>query len=304
MKFPKNKWLIILIILASILLIIMFFKQFNSDPYKEGFVQNAPFVLKRNYDIYDSYYAAIYDELQIPKERVDYEYKKILEMTQPTPKNSRLLDIGSGTGDLVNALTINGFQAYGIDQSAAMVNVAQNKYPDNNTTCGSAIDPMAYERSSFTHITCMNFTIYQFQDKLTLIRNCYYWLEPNGYFIVHLVNRNSYNPIVPAANPILVGNPQDFVDKRLTDSAINFIDFTYKNKVDFKDLSNKDTRVIVTETFQDTLSGKVRQNELTMYMENLKDIVYLIQQCGFIVQGSVAYLNDHEQYIYIFEKLS
>ena len=199
---------------------------------------------------------------------------------------------------------MRGFQAYGIDQSTAMVNVAQRKYPDINTKCGSATDPMAYERGSFTHITCMNFTMYQFQEKLALIRNCYYWLEPNGYFIVHLVDREKYNPIVPAANPLLVGNPQDFVDQRVTDSAINFIDFTYKNKVDFKDLSSGDSRVITTETFQDSVSGKVRQNELTMYMEDLKDIVYMIQKSGFIVHGSVAYINDAGQYIYVFEKQS
>ena len=304
MKFIKNKWLTVLIVLSSILLINIFFKQFNTDPYREGFDQISPFVLKRNYDMYDSYYADIYDDLQMPKERVDYEYKTILEMTQPTPDNARLLDIGSGTGDLVNVWNMRGFQAYGIDQSTAMVNVAQRKYPDINTKCGSATDPMAYERGSFTHITCMNFTMYQFQEKLALIRNCYYWLEPNGYFIVHLVDREKYNPIVPAANPLLVGNPQDFVDQRVTDSAINFIDFTYKNKVDFKDLSSGDSRVITTETFQDSVSGKVRQNELTMYMEDLKDIVYMIQKSGFIVHGSVAYINDAGQYIYVFEKKS
>jgi len=304
MKFPKNRWLTVLIILAAIFIIILFFKQFNMDPYHEGFDQSAPFVLKRNYDMYDSYYAEIYDDLYMPKERVEYEYKTILDMTHPTANHSRLLDIGSGTGDLVNAWTKQGFQAYGIDTSVAMVDVAQRKYPDINTKCGSATDPMAYERGSFTHITCMDFTIYQFQDKLTLIRNCYYWLEPNGYLIVHLVARDTYNSIVPAANPLLVGNPQDFVDQRVTDSAINFIDFTYKNKVDFKDLASGDSRVITTETFQDAVTGKVRQNELTMYMENLKDLVYLIQKCGFIVQSSVTYLNDAGQYIYLFEKQS
>ena len=150
----------------------------------------------------------------------------------------------------------------------------------------------------------MNFTIYQFEDKMTLFRNCYHWLEPNGYLIMHLVNRSKYNPIVPAANPLLMGNPQDYLEKRVTDSHINFIDFTYKNKVEFKDLSAGDNRVITTETFQDNASGKVRQNELTMYMEELKDIIYMIQKCGFIVQGKVTYENDKEQYIYIFEKQS
>ena len=131
------------------------------------------------------------------------------------------------------------------------------------------------------------------------MRNCYQWLMPNGYFIVHLADKDKYNPIVPAANPILLENPQQYANKRITDSAVNFIGFQYKNSCNCK---SDDKKVVITETFKDATSNNIRQNELTMYMEKLESIIYMIQKCGFIAHGNVQMKNDEHQYIYVFEK--
>jgi len=293
-------WLNILITLSIIILIIHFFKLFNTKPYFEGFHQNAPFVLKRDNQIYDSFYAMVYDDLYKTETRSDYEYKKIIEMTHPS-KKSEFLDVGSGTGHLVNNLNNAGFHAVGIDKSKAMINYSEKKFPDIDTKCGNVIDSMNYDKGVFTHITCMNFTIYHLEDKLTFFKNCYYWLMPNGYLIIHLVNRDKYNPIVPAANPPLLDNPQKYSNKRIKDSKINFIDFEYKNSHDFK--SDNDKRVIIKETFTDASTKNIRQNELTLYMENIDEIVNIAKKCGFIPHAQIKLLNDEYQYIYIFERL-
>lgn len=305
MKFFKNKWLLLMIILAIILVIMTMYKKIATNK-TEGFNQNAPFVLKRNNDIYDSYYAMIYDDIYKSKPRVEFEYKQIVDMTHPTKENSVFLDVGSGTGNLVNKLTSEGYPAYGIDESRAMVEVAQYKYPKIDTKCGNAMDAMSYDRGMFTHILCMNFTVYHFQDKAGFLRNCYNWLMPNGYLIVHLVDRSKYNPIVPIAVPSGLDNPQDYSDKRITDAAVQFPGFSYKVSTDFSPSGVKgspdDKRVVVTETFKDDTTQKVRQNELTMYMEDVKDILYLAGRCGFVVQGSAQYANDRYQYIYVLER--
>jgi len=293
-------WLSILISLSIIILIIHFFKLFNTKPYYEGFNQNAPFVLKRNNQIYDSFYAMVYDDLYKTETRSDYEYKKIIEMTQPTEK-SEFLDVGSGTGHLVNNLNNAGYHAIGIDKSKAMINYSEKKFPDIDTKCGDVIDSMNYDKGVFTHITCMNFTIYHLEDKLTFFKNCYYWLMPNGYLIMHLVNRNKYNPIIPAANPPLLDNPQKYSNVRIKDSKINFIDFEYQNSHDFK--TDNDKRVIMKETFTDASTKNIRQNELTLYMENIDEIVNIAKKCGFIPHAQIKLLNDEHQYIYIFERL-
>jgi SAM-dependent methyltransferase len=291
-------WLNILISLSIIILIIHFFRLFNTKPYYEGFQQNAPFVLKRDNQIYDSFYAMVYDDLYKTETRSDYEYKKIIEMTQPTEK-SEFLDVGSGTGHLVNDLNNAGYHAIGIDKSKAMINYSEKKFPDIDTKCGDVIDSMNYDKGVFTHITCMNFTIYHLEDKLTFFKNCYYWLMPNGYLIMHLVNRNKYNPIIPAANPPLLDNPQKYSNVRIKDSKINFIDFEYQNSHDFK----TDKRVIIKETFTDASTKNIRQNELTLYMENIDEIVNIAKKCGFIPHAQIKMINDEYQYIYIFERL-
>jgi len=293
-------WLNILISLSIIILIIHFFRLFNTKPYYEGFHQNAPFVLKRDNQIYDSFYAMVYDDLYKTETRSDYEYKKIIEMTHPS-KKSEFLDVGSGTGHLVNNLNNAGFHAIGIDKSKAMINYSEKKFPDIDTKCGDVIDSMNYDKGVFTHITCMNFTIYHLEDKLTFFKNCYYWLIPNGYLIMHLVNRDKYNPIVPAANPPLLDNPQKYSNVRIKDSKINFIDFEYQNSHDFK--TDNDKRVIIKETFTDASTKNIRQNELTLYMENIDEIVNIAKKCGFIPHAQIKLLNDEHQYIYIFERL-
>jgi len=293
-------WLSILISLSIIIIIIHFFKLFNTKPYYEGFNQSAPFVLKRNNQIYDSFYAMVYDDLYKTETRSDYEYKKIIEMTQPT-KKSEFLDVGSGTGHLVNNLNNAGYHAIGIDKSKAMINYSEKKFPDIEIKCGDVIDSMNYDKGVFTHITCMNFTIYHLEDKLTFFKNCYYWLMPNGYLIMHLVNRNKYNPIIPAANPPLLDNPQKYSNVRIKDSKINFIDFEYQNSHDFK--TDNDKRVIMKETFTDASTKNIRQNELTLYMENIDEIVNIAKKCGFIPHAQIKLLNDEHQYIYIFERL-
>ena len=294
-----GKWFFLLVVLAFSLLVGMLYKKLLNKTRHEGFSQDQPFVSKHNNDIYDSYYAMIYDDIYKPKPRAEYEYQKIIEMTEPTIANSIFLDIGSGTGEFAAALSQKGYKAYGIDKSQAMVDVAQIKYPDANIKCGDATDAMVFDRASFTHICCMNFTIYEFTDKATFFRNCYHWLVPNGYLVLHLADKDRYNPVVPSANPPLVDNPQKYAKKRITESAINFKDFTYKNSTNF-DTPNK---VIIKETFKDSSDGKIRQNELILEMESPKDILYIAQKCGFVLHSQTTYKNDDYQYMYILEKI-
>ena len=298
-KILKNRWFVLLIILTFALLISKFFnKMLNQLPH-EGFTQDSPFISKRNNDIYDSYYAMIYDDIYKTKPRATYEYQQIIDMTHPTLDQSIFLDVGSGTGTLVNALSERGYEAYGIDKSQAMVDIAQIKYPDANMKCGDVKDSMSFDRSTITHITCMNFTIYEIEDRATFFRNCYHWLVPNGYLILHLVEPDKYSPIVPGAVPSILDNPQKYAKKRITESMINFYDFTYKNSANF----DKPGEVTIKEIFKDTKTGNVRENEITLKMDSIRNILFIAQQCGFILHSQISYKTDENQYIFILEKM-
>ena len=289
----------VLIVLLITVFIIQMARKYDKNMYHEGFDQNAPFILKTGNEIYDSFYAIVYDELNKTSGRTDFECNKIIELTHPSVSNSVFLDIGSGTGHLVNKMTDLGYQAHGIDISKDMVEYSQKKFPDIQTKCGDALDPLVYERLLFTHITCMNYTIYHIKDKHKFFRNCYHWLIPNGYLILHLVDKNKYNPLAPMSDMATLKNATVYGNTRKTDAKLEFKDFDYTTSHEFK----QDDRVIVKEAFTDNVSHNVRQNELTLYMENKEDIIQMATKNGFLAHALINLLTDEYQYVYVFERL-
>jgi len=290
-------WANILLIMIIILIGCHLLKSMSIKSHSEGFDQKQPFVMKNDNDIYDAFYVTIYDELYDTQKRTNEEFKKIVESTGLND-SSVILDIGAGTGELLQKISEKGIQCHGIDQSQSMINCAKGKYPQLNMSQGDVMDPLSFTKSMFSHICVMNFTLYHFQDKKRFLRNCRDWLQPNGYLIMHIVNKNKYDATVPAANPLYDSTPQKYSDKRLKNTTIDFINFTYDNKVDFK----RDDRVIVRETFTDKNTSKVRMNELTLYMEQEDDVIKKCKDMGFIVKGKFVSYKDKEQFIYIFEK--
>ena len=130
--------------------------------------------------------------------------------------------------------------------------------------------------------------------------NCYYWLVPNGYLILHLVDRNKYDPVVPIAKPPFVENPQKYSQTRITKSVVDFQEYQYKSDIVFPE----NITVIVNETFADN-SGHIRKNENTLYMESIETILKIAMRRGFIVHSKtnmVAQNGDENQFIYILER--
>ena len=159
--------------------------KYTAKPVSEGFTQDAQFMVKRGVNVYDPFYVNMYDQLVLSSKRVPFEID-VINSTLPT-ELSTFLDIGCGTGYLVNQIHARGHQVIGIDQSPDMIKYAESQYPDIEVVVGDACDPMAFDRATFSHILCTNFTIYQFSDKVALFKNCYYWLITNNYLILHVL---------------------------------------------------------------------------------------------------------------------
>ena len=285
-------WVFVVFIIAGLMK--------KSTPVREGFVQSETFVLKEGSEVFDDFYASIYDDLVFSKVKNDFEIGEIIANTSPSSV-SRLLDIGTGAGHHVNLFAQKGIDATGIDISPAMIERAQDLYPDSQFVRGDALDFMLFPEQSFTHITALYFTIYYIKDKLRFFQNCFDWLMPGGYLIIHLVNRDKFDPIVEAADPLFLVSPQKFAKKRITNSLVKFKDFQYK--ADFS-LENGDNIGIFTETFKDDNSKNIRQNVHKLYMEPQKHILGLAKDTGFILLGKIDMVTvQYEyQYIYILEK--
>ena len=299
-KNPNKMWLRIVVIFLFIILGIMVYKHFYiSQLDKEGFEQKEKFVLKRDENIYDNFYAEIYDKLHKPESQVDFILDFIHSNTQSS-NESIFLDVGSGTGDLVNKLKNGGYYAYGIDKSKAMVDKCTEKFPENECKCGNVSEPLAFEKSTFSHILCTNKTIYEIQNKSQFFNNCYFWMKPGGYLIVHLVEPSKFDATIPAGKSLL-SNPQSYSSSRITDTYIDFIDFNYRAKYDFKN----DNVAVIKETFTDAATNNIRQNELTLYMDTIENILKTAKMNGFVVQGKgdMKSMNgDENQFLYILER--
>lgn len=297
----------VLFILAFVVALIYLYKILSKDinPYAEGFVQMHKFILKRDADTYDEFYAHIYDKIHLPEDRCKTELKLILEATS-ADETSVFLDVGCGTGETLKTLNDVGAQCFGIDKSEAMVKTAKNKcLSETNSEANSGsiknadvLDAMNYNRQTFSHILCLYYTIYEIENKAKFFQNCRYWLKNGGVLVVHLVDKSKFNTVMPAAHPDMIDNPQKYVSERITKSSVNFIDFEYDSKYDIKDGPVS----TVMETFTDAATHKIRQNERRLFMESEDAILKTALNNGFSLQGKInlePVNSDEHQSLYL-----
>jgi ubiquinone/menaquinone biosynthesis C-methylase UbiE len=294
----------ILLFVALLLALIVFFKRINNRAdgiNREGYEQNDQFLFKKGHEVYDDFYATIYDYLVFNNMKDDYEISQIVNKTNPTSE-SLILDIGSGTGHHVAKLSNKGLNVVGLDISPAMVKEAQTKFPQaaSSFKVGDALNLSEFRNNSFTHIMCMYFTIYYFKNKRQFFNNCMEWLMPGGYLILHVVDRTKFDPILPPGNPLYVVSPQKYAKERITKTKVTFNEFVYNSNFS---LDESKDMAIFEEKFK-FKDGKVRKQEQVLYMEDSEEIVSMATDAGFVIQGKIdliqcAYDN---QYLYILVK--
>lgn len=284
------------VLFFSSLLIICMFLLNGFNKMKEGFEQSDQFLLKSGNDVYDDFYADIYDYLVFSNQKNEYEVGEIVNKTTPSSQ-SRILDVGSGTGHHVAELSIQGLDVLGIDISPSMVEKARAVFPKYKFEVADATNSGEFGPNMFTHIMCMYFTIYYIEDKMQFFQNCMKWLKPGGYLILHLVDRDHFDPILPPGNPLLYVSPQRYAEKRITSTKVKFNDLSYS--ADFKLNESTDIANFI-EKFKNDDDGKVRKNEHIMYMPKLDTIVNEVQQAGFILDSKVDLLQVQYEYQYVY----
>lgn len=293
----------ILFFLALLLVLIIFFKSINVSKINkytvEGFSQNDKFLFKSGKDVYDDFYSEIYDYLVFSDTKDNYELGNIIKQTNIT-QQSVILDVGCGTGHHVGKLTSKDFKAVGLDISPSMINRAKSMYPKCDFEVGDALNSSLYSFNSFTHILCMYFTIYYFKNKDTFFHNCFGWLMPGGYLIVHVVDRDSFDPILPPGNPLLLISPQKYSEKRITSTKVKFNNFSYSANFDLKP---EEDLAIFSEKIKFT-DGNARKHEHKLYMEDESNIISRAENAGFIVQTKIDLIKCAyaHQYLYVFMK--
>ncbi len=245
--------------------------------------------LESNNKIYNDMYCRLYDKLVYNDDKNGYEISRIIEGTNPD-KNDLVLDIGSGTGHHVGELTLNNIPAIGIDISPAMVNIAMENYPNSHFINADGLDPNILDDEMVSHITCLYFTIYYFQDKNIFFENCYNWLIPGGYLIIHLVDKYKFDKIVPSG---------EAMDAKRLESEVLFDDIEYTSKLEINDKS--DNALFNEKIKKDEI---VIENQHQLFIEPQKKILNIAKENGFIIENmyDMVACNYDNQYLYILKK--
>ena len=300
----SSRWATIAGWLAIALVVVLLVQHGqNLHRAREGFVdEKQEFKLMRGPEVYDDFYVSVYDDLLYNSVKNDYEVGHIVSSTKPTEK-SVILDIGSGTGHHVGALASAGLDATGLDISPDMVQAASKNYPGSVFKQGDALHGGLFNPSTYTHISCLYFTIYYIQDKATFLRNCYTWLMPGGYLVLHLVDRTAFDPMVPAGAPLLAIDPQRYSAERLTKTAVEFDTHAYT--ADFT-LDEDGDMATFTEVFKPKVGAVTRKNTHELYMPSQQEIIRQAREAGFIVQSvtEMARCRYEGQYLYVLQKPS
>lgn len=289
---------ITLIILGIILLF------FFTRPHKETFIEEREtFIRNTGTDVFDPFYAGIYDELLRNQAKDRFEATHV--PLNPDSENL-VLDVGSGTGHHVNMLTQEDASVIGIDISPAMVAIAKKNYPELDFRVADMLNSMLFSPNTFTHISCLYFTIYYVKDKRLFFENCFKWLKPHGVLVLHLVNMNKFDPMIPAANPFIGVSPQSYSPTRITESTVKFDMFDYKSDFQLNPEINANTlaltkpNVIFKETIKFNNKKKARVNEHELYMSSQKSILAAARDVGFILQAQYDMTSVEYDYNYLY----
>lgn len=288
----------ILLIMSLVYIVAVIYRKQSEEYSQEGFTQQSNFSMKDNKTLYDDFYCEIYDEIMYDPNKVEHEADEIIRTTKMN-KDSTILDVGSGCGHHVNEFQERGYKINGLDNSKDMIRYAKKKYPKSYFKQGSILNPYIFDDKTYSHILSLYFTIYYFRDKTKFFGICSKLLKPGGYLVIHLVDKELFDPIVSPANPLVLMSPQREAKNRILTSSVKFKDFQYKSKFNI----NSDIGIF-EENFIDDKTKKIRKNVHTLFMDSQKEIIKKANERGFVLEGRIDLtpIQYEYQYLYILSK--
>jgi ubiquinone/menaquinone biosynthesis C-methylase UbiE len=244
--------------LLFICILLAILATFSRRKHKPSKLNYAPAYTGGHADVYD---AIVYDSIKNEAE--------VSFLSSTLTPESTVLDVGSGTGHHVDLLKKKGVNAVGIDLSTDMIVRAKQRY-SHTYIQGDALNMATFPSESFTHITCLYYTIYCMKQKERFFQNAHYWLIPGGYLAVHVTKNWDYGP-----TSTLSGTLQ---------------------------YSSKHTRRVHRECI--TQNGVMQCYEHAILMEPEENIVDMATRAGFIIQSIYTYSIPYKnQRLYLFIRL-
>lgn len=98
------------------------------------------------------------------------------------PKGSKILDVGCGTGHLAAELARRGYDTWGTDLSAGMIDYARTNYNRDRYQVGD-IEEIPFPDNTFDGIVCLGVVEYLASDGAAL-KEMHRVLRPGGYAVI------------------------------------------------------------------------------------------------------------------------
>lgn len=299
---------VVLVVILSILVANYMYLKWSMRTHSvaldglEGFANpegpDGDTIILGNEHLYDEFYAKIYDQIVQGDTRSDAEVGLTLAWAKtyrPETKLLEVLDIGAGTGGHVNRFKKAGVsKCIGLDASEAMVARARTQFPKNDYRVGEAEQIGLFAAGEFNLVTLNYFTYYYLRDPTMMFRNAFQWLQPGGCLVLHLVNRDKFDPILEAASPFQAFSVQKYSKERVTRSKVTFDKFTYE-----ADFTLEGDTAEFREEFQ-FKSGKVRRQTHLLRMPTMESIVTEAEQNGFVFKQFIDLTAIGYEYQYLF----
>jgi SAM-dependent methyltransferase len=255
-------------------------------------------VVLGNEHLFDEFYAKIYDTIVDGAIRQDTEVNLSLAWAKTYYSETSIidvLDIGCGTGTQVDIFRKLGVgKAVGIDKSDAMIARGRKLHPEADIRVGDCEIIGTFPMGEFNMATMFYFTFYYLRDRITALKNIFSWLKPGGCFVIHVVNREKFDPILESASPFVAFSVQKYAKERITRSKVSFDKFDYE--ADFS-LNGANAEFREQFFFKD---GRKRRQVHTMRMPTMQQIVADVESSGFKYRQYIDLTAIGYEYQYLF----
>jgi hypothetical protein len=291
-------------ILQLVLLMIVMYAVSIWSSGREGFEAGESVTLEDPEKYYDTVYASIYKSLWHSHQKLEYEQVSIRDMAlaDKAKADIKILDLCCGVAPHGCWFVNMGVDYVGIDNSVPMLNEARKECPSAKFQKGDVTQAALFPPKSYSHTLLLGFSAYMFPNIKIVSDNAYLWTQPGGYFIVHLVEPDKYDPLLDLASPFAAFSVQKYSYERQVKSEIFFDDFKYTGTLQ-KKKNEEDTvfNEVLTYYNPETSPGKIkyREQKQRWYMPDLESMIETIKSSGFRMQEKVHLISAGQEYQYL-----
>ena len=269
----------------------------------EGFEDGGSIVYEDSKDIYDSTYASIYDLLWRPNEQLKYEQVSIhdLALAERPISSVHVLDMCCGTAPNACYFKTLGVDYVGVDTSDAMLKKARDNCPTAKFQNGDITQVQLFPPKSMTTCILTGFSIYEFRNPKIISDNAYQWLQPDGFFVVHMVDPDKFDPMLDLAAPFAAFSLQKYSIDRQKKSTVYFDKFKYIGNFD-KEKDNDSASYNETLVYYDKSDNggnKYRENKRYLTMPSKERLMDIIKTSGFRHVETVDLVRCGKEYQYL-----